>query len=81
MEKFKACEILLIVNFHKLFNLEVGFVPASFSILYVYNYHLFPFQDKGKVALSFRSIFHNHKHGLFHLQKLQSLDTLSHSLF
>jgi hypothetical protein len=29
MKKFKACEILLIVKFHRLFNLEVGFVPAS----------------------------------------------------
>jgi len=30
MKKFKADEILLIVKFHRLFSLEMGFVPAPF---------------------------------------------------
>jgi len=33
MKKFKAGEILLIVKFHRLFSLEMGFVPASFYLV------------------------------------------------
>jgi len=33
MKKFKADEILLIVKFHRLFSVEMGFVPAPSFLL------------------------------------------------